>query len=145
MILKQFAIFRSSFNFTCHTVVFFLSVLCLFFLNDVNLKRYTMLWSELLYSWIFCVRFLVFGLLSLLYFTLVNSDLRLAGTWLCEKKKNNAILLCHVHKEIFFLILVRSSWIRLYILFFDWFGIKQSFAWIQINRKMVNSNWFRFI
>ena len=41
--------------------------------NYVDLKRCTMLWSELLYSWfIFFVRFLVFELWSILYFTVVS-------------------------------------------------------------------------
>ena len=35
------------------------------------------------------------------------------------------------------------SKIRLYLPFFDWFGNKRTSVWIQINRKMVNTIWFR--
>ena len=33
--------------------------------------------------------------------------------------------------------------IRLYLPFFDWFGSKRTTVWIPINRKMVNTIWFR--
>ena len=48
---------------------------CFFFKNDVHVKWGTMLWSKLLYSWVFFVRSIAFKLLSVLYFTAVYSDL----------------------------------------------------------------------
>ena len=59
---------------------FVLSVFGHSFLNNAYFTRCTMLWSELLYSWVFLVRFLIYELLSILYFTVVNSDLDLGLT-----------------------------------------------------------------
>ena len=47
------------------------------------------------------------------------------------------------HKEIFFEIFLNKPEIRLYLLFSDLFGSKQTSVWIQINRKVVNTIWFR--
>ena len=38
----------------------------------------------------------------------------------------------------------RGSKIRLIDWFSDWFATKQTSVWFQINRKMVNTDWFRF-
>ena len=62
--------------------MFFLNVLGhFFFKNDVYLKRCTFLWSELLYSLVIFVHFLVFELLLIFYFTVVDSDLDLCIAW----------------------------------------------------------------
>ena len=42
-----------------------------------------------------------------------------------------------------FWILLNQPEIRLYLPFSDWFGSKRTSVWIQINRKMVNTIWFR--
>ena len=42
-----------------------------------------------------------------------------------------------------FAILLNKSENRLYLSFSDWFGIKLTFVWCQINRKMGNTIWFR--
>ena len=43
-----------------------------------------------------------------------------------------------------FEILLNQPEIRLYLTFSDWFGSKWTSVWIQINRKIVNTIWFRF-
>ena len=43
-----------------------------------------------------------------------------------------------------FEILLNQPEIRLYLPFSDWFGTNQTFVWFQINRKMINTIWFRF-
>ena len=43
-----------------------------------------------------------------------------------------------------FEILIIQTDIRLYLPFSDWFGTKRTSFWFQINRKMVNTVWFRF-
>ena len=40
--------------------------------------------------------------------------------------------------------LLNQTEIRLYLPFSDWFGIKQTSVWFQINPKMENTIWFRF-
>ena len=47
------------------------------------------------------------------------------------------------HRNIFEILLNQSE-IRLYLPFSDWFRSKQTSAWFQISRKMVNTIWFRF-
>ena len=47
------------------------------------------------------------------------------------------------HREIFFEILSNQPEIRFYLPFSDWFGSKRTSVLIQINRKMVNTIWFR--
>ena len=42
-------------------------------------------------------------------------------------------------------ILVKSTGIRLYLPFSDWFWTKRNSVWFQIKRKMVNTIWFRLI
>ena len=44
------------------------------------------------------------------------------------------------HREI----LLNQTEIRLYLPFSDWFGTKQTYVWFQINRRMINTIWFRF-
>ena len=39
--------------------------------------------------------------------------------------------------------LINQPEIRLYLPFFDWFGTKQTSVWCKINRKMVNTIWYR--
>ena len=48
----------------------------------------------------------------------------------------------YTQKNIFKFLLNRTE-IRLYIPSTDWFGSKRTSVWIQINRKMVNTIWFR--
>ena len=43
-----------------------------------------------------------------------------------------------------FEILLNQPEIRLYLPHSDWFGTKRTSVWFHINRKMVNTNWFRF-
>ena len=43
-----------------------------------------------------------------------------------------------------FEILWNQTEIRLYLPFSEWFGIKRTSVWFQMNRKMVNTIWFRF-
>ena len=40
-------------------------------------------------------------------------------------------------------ILLSQPEIRLYLLFSDWFGTKWTSVWFKINRRMVNTVWFR--
>ena len=44
----------------------------------------------------------------------------------------------------FFEILLNKTEVRLYLSFSDWFGTKPTSIWFQINRKIVNTIWFRF-
>jgi len=46
-------------------------------------------------------------------------------------------------KRNVFEILLNQPWIRLYLPFSDWFRSKRTSVWIKINRKMVNTIWFR--
>ena len=43
----------------------------------------------------------------------------------------------------FFEILLYEPGIRLYLSFSDWFGSKRTSVWFHINRKMINTIWFR--
>ena len=43
-----------------------------------------------------------------------------------------------------FEILLNQTKIRLYLPRSDWFGTNRTSVWFQINRKMVNTLWFRF-
>ena len=52
----------------------------------------------------------------------------------------NALL---AHTEKFFETLLNQSEIRLYLTFSDWFGTKRIYIWFKINRKVVNTIWFR--
>ena len=45
---------------------------------------------------------------------------------------------------IIFEFLFKQPRIRLYLSFSDWFGTKRTSVWFQINRKMINTIWFRF-
>ena len=47
------------------------------------------------------------------------------------------------HRIFFFEILLNQTEIKLYLPFSDWFGTKRTSVWFQINRKMVNTIWFR--
>ena len=47
-------------------------------------------------------------------------------------------------REFFSEILLNQTEIRLYLPFSDWLGAKRTSVWFQINRKMVNTIWFRF-
>ena len=47
------------------------------------------------------------------------------------------------HIDFFLETLLNQPDIRLHLPFSDWFGSKQMSLWIQINRKMVNTIWFR--
>ena len=49
---------------------------------------------------------------------------------------------CYTNRSLFEILLNKTE-IRLYLPFFDWFGTKWTSVWIQINRKMVNTIWFR--
>ena len=46
--------------------------------------------------------------------------------------------------RIFFKILLNQTEIRLYFPFFDWLGTKRTSVYLQMNRKMVYTIWFRF-
>ena len=49
----------------------------------------------------------------------------------------------HAQKNLFEMLLDQTE-IRLYLLFSGWFGTKRTSVWFQINRKMVNTIWYRF-
>ena len=51
--------------------------------------------------------------------------------------------ICMLHAENFFEILLNQPEIRLYLSFTGWFGSKRTSVWIQINRKKINTIWFR--
>ena len=50
----------------------------------------------------------------------------------------------HYIPRNFFKILLNQTEIRLYLPCTGWFGSKRMSVWIQINRKMVDTTWFRF-
>ena len=49
-----------------------------------------------------------------------------------------------VHTRNLLEIILNQIEIRLYLPFFDWFGTNRTSVWFKINRKMVNTIWFRF-
>ena len=59
------------------------------------------------------------------------------------KKTLKIGILMHPYQRNIFEILLNQTEIRLYLPFSDWFGTKSTSIWIQINRKMVNTIWFR--
>ena len=48
----------------------------------------------------------------------------------------------YTQRKLFGIALIQTE-IRLYLPFSDWFGSKRKSVWIQINRKIVNTIWFR--
>ena len=61
--------------------------------------------------------------------------------------EHREINLCRIwwqQQRNLFEILLNQTEIRLYLPFSEWFGTKQMSVWCQINRKMINTIWFRF-
>ena len=71
---------------------------------------------------------------------------RSQSDWIKLEKKTGWSRLEKLHRtpRKLFEILLSQTEMGLYLLFPDWFGTKRTSVWIKINRKMVNTIWFRF-
>ena len=70
----------------------------------------------------------------------LQSSLRSAVIDIPDTVENGPI---HAEKSFLFQVLLNQTEIRLYVTCTDWFGTKRTSVWIQINRKMVDTIWFR--
>ena len=85
----------------------------------------------------------------LLYFPVYHTEF----LFICSQVPLSFLSCCHqattfaanpLHTKKCFRIISIQTEIRLYLPFFDWFVTKRTSVLFQINRKMVNTIWFRF-